>query len=65
MNLITTKAAAMAAVESAAWDENDSSLSGSDIWGTHGEFAAPRAASFFTYRLAMQEVERYDWREIE
>lgn len=56
MSTITTKAQALEAVENAAWDENDSALSGADIWGTHGEFAGPRAASFFTYRLAVEEA---------
>lgn len=55
------KAAALAAVEAAPWDESDSALSGADIWGTHGEFAAARASGFFTYRLAVQEVVRYEW----
>lgn len=57
MNKIS-KAQAIAAVENAAWDENDSALSGADIWGTQGEFAAPRAASFFSYRLAMAEAQK-------
>jgi hypothetical protein len=56
--IITTKEEALNAVEQAAWDESNSALSGSDIWGSHGQFASQRASGFFTYDLARKEVER-------
>lgn len=58
-NIIDTRDAALRAVETAPWDEYGSALSGADIWGTRGQFAAPRASSFFSYELARQEVARY------
>lgn len=48
---------AIAAVENAAWDDCNSALSGADIWGVHGAFAAPRATSHFTYEQALRETD--------
>lgn len=49
---------AISAVENARWDENDSALTGAEIWGVHGSFAAPRATSHFTYLEALRETDR-------
>lgn len=57
--IYTTKYDALEAVERAPWDEYGSALCGSDIWGTHGQFAGPRAGNNFTYERAVGEVERY------
>lgn len=57
--LYTSKSEALKAVEQAPWDEYGGALSGSDIWGTQGQFAGPRAANNFTYERAIGEVERY------
>lgn len=59
--IITTRAEAIAAVEAAPWDEYGSSLTGYEIWGEHGEFAPRRVASHFTYKSALEEIERYPW----
>ena len=61
--IITTREQAIAAVESAPWDEYGSALSGADIWGLGspadgGPWAAQRATSHYTYRSALAECER-------
>jgi hypothetical protein len=54
-----TKEEALAAVEAAPWDEYNSALQGSDIWGVHGEFASPRATNNYSYDQAVAVVEDY------
>lgn len=54
--IIQTRAEAIAAVEAAAWDEHNSALPGSEIWGVHGQFASQRAASHYTYDTALREA---------
>lgn len=60
MMIITTQAEALAAVEAAVWDEYGGGLSGADIWGVHGQFAAHRANSNFTYAQALAEAKKLD-----
>lgn len=54
-----TREEALAAVQNAAWDADNSTLSGSEIWGVHGEFATACATRHFTYELAVKTVRDY------
>lgn len=55
-----TREQAILDVESAAWDEYNSGLSGAEIWGSGGsDFQVMRATSNFTYESALRAIDTY------
>lgn len=52
---IVTRADALLALEKASWDD-DNILSGAEIWGVHGNFAAGRTTKYFTYESAKKAI---------